>query len=263
MKIDDYKITPKWSKSKDEIWATVFEELEDTTKVVKIAPPKRPVWFYAVASIAAIAIILPSIAFFYTKSEIAEMGMHRAVVLPDGSKVDLNADSEISYKPLWWFISRDVELRGEAYFKVEKGSKFNVQVDGYTVSVLGTSFNVFSRNGNFNVTCLTGKVNVSDQSESVILTPNMQASRNGGKLIATNIDDAQKSIEWKQGKFVFVAAPLKQVIQEIERQYNIEVLPSSIPNYSYSGYFTKTTDPNDVLKIVGTPFGIEFKIKSN
>ena len=167
-----------------------------------MAPRKRSLWFYAAASIAAIAIILPSIAFFYTKSEVAERGSHLAVALPDGSKVDLNAESEISYKPLWWFISRDVKLKGEAYFEVEKGSKFDVHSTQYTVSVLGTSFNVFSRAGKFNVTCLTGKVNVSDKSESVILIPNMQALLSNGRLTTKNVEDAEESINWKQGKFV-------------------------------------------------------------
>lgn len=261
MKTDDIKIIPKWSKSKEDIWDNVFEGLEDTPKVIEMAPRKRSIWFYAAASIAAIAIILPSIAFFYTKNEVAGRGSHLAIVLPDGSKVDLNAESEISYKPLWWHISRDVELKGEAYFEVEKGSTFDVRSGEYTVSVLGTSFNIFSRDGKYNVTCLTGKVNVSDKLESVILTPNMQALWNDGKLISKDIDDAKESINWKQGKFVFVGVPLYEVIQEIERQYDIEVLPNSNLDYLYSGNFTKAKNPDDVLKIVGKPFGIEFKIK--
>ena len=261
MKMDDIKIAPKWSKSKEDIWDNVFEGLEDTPKVIEMVPQKKISWFYAAASIAAIVIILPSIAFFYTKSEIADRGSHLAVVLPDGSKVDLNAESEISYKPLWWFISRDIELKGEAYFEVEKGSTFDVRSREYTVSVLGTSFNIFSRDGKYNVTCLTGKVDVSNKQESVILTPNMQALWSNGKLISKNVDDAKESINWKQGKFVFVGTPLHEVIQEIERQYDIEVLPNSNLDYLYSGNFTKTKNPHDVLKIVGTPFGIEFKIK--
>ncbi|MDL2247319.1 FecR domain-containing protein [Bacteroides sp. OttesenSCG-928-J23] len=261
MKADDIRITPEWRKSKEEIWNSVFEELKDVPKTIEVAPRKRPIWFYAAAAIAAIAIILPSIAFLYTKSEIAERGLHLTMVLPDGSKVDLNAESKISYKPLWWFIARDVKLQGEAYFQVERGSTFNVHSGQNTISVLGTSFNAFYRAGKFNVTCLTGSVCVSDQLESVILTPNMQALYDNGKLITKEINDARESINWKQGRFVFLGVPLQEVIQEIERQYNIEVLPQPIPNHSYSGDFTKTNDPNDVLKIVGTPFGIEFKIK--
>lgn len=261
MKTDDIKITPEWSKSKEEVWANVFEKLEDTPQMVKMSPRKRSIWFYAAASVAVIAIILPSIAFFYVKSEVAERGSHLTVILPDGSKVDMNAESKISYKPFWWPISRDVELKGEAYFEVKKGSSFDVRSGQYTVSVLGTSFNVLYRNGKFNVTCLTGKVDVSNKSELVTLTPNMQALWNNGKLIAKEIDDAEKSINWKLGRFVFVSVPLQEVIQEIERQYNIEIFPNSNLNHLYSGNFTRANDPEDVLKIVGKPFGIEFKIK--
>ncbi len=261
METDHIKITPEWSQCKEEVWDHVFAKLEDDPRAINITPRKKTVWFYAVASIAAVALLIPFIAFFYTKSEVAERGSHLAVILPDRSKVNLNADSKISYKPLWWFVARDVKLTGEAYFEVEKGSTFNVRSGEYTVSVLGTSFNVFSRADKFNVTCLTGKVNVSDKSGGVILTPNMQALRSDGKLIADIIEDANESVNWKQGKFVFVSVPLQEVIQEIERQYDIEVIRNSTMDYSYSGNFTKTNDPNDVLKIVGSPFGIEFKIK--
>ncbi len=260
MNTDKIKIGPRWKKSKDEIWNETFADLTEEITTQGKEPKRKSLWFYAAASVAAIIILLPSIAFFYTKNEVAGRGNHLAVVLPDGSKVDLNAESEISYKPLWWYVSRNVKLRGEAYFEVEKGSKFDVHSGEYTVSVLGTSFNVFSRADKFTVTCLTGKVNVSDKTESVILTPNMQALWNN-KLIAKDIENAKQTIDWKEGKFVFVSVPLKEVIQEIERQYDIEVQPSSNLDYLYSGNFTKAQNPDDVLKIVGKPFGIEFKIK--
>lgn len=255
MDTNKIKIEPRWEKSKDEIWGKIFADLPE-----KKDPKRKSLWFYAAASIAAIIILLPSIAFFYTKDEVAGRGNHLAIILPDGSKVDLNAESKISYKPLWWYVSRDVKLEGEAYFEVEKGSTFNVYSNQYIVSVLGTSFNVFSRADKFTVTCLTGKVSVSDKSESVTLTPSMQALWND-KLITKNIEDARGAVEWKEGKFVFVGVPLKEVIQEIERQYNINVLSNSNLDYLYSGNFTKAQNPDDVLKIVGKPFGIEFKIK--
>ncbi|MDU1906066.1 MAG: FecR family protein [Dysgonomonas sp.] len=260
MNTDKIKIAPRWEKSKDEIWDEAFAHLIEETTPIEKEPKRKSLWFYAAASVAAIIILLPSIAFFYTKNEVAGRGNHMSIVLPDDSKVNLNAESEISYKPLWWYISRDVNLNGEAYFEVEKGSTFNVHSNQYTVSVLGTSFNVFSRADKFTVTCLTGKVNVSDKAESVILTPNMQALWNN-KLIAKNIENAGETIDWKEGKFVFISVPLKEVIQEIERQYDIEVQTNSNLDYLYSGNFTKTQNPNDVLQIVGKPFGIEFKIK--
>lgn len=260
MKTDNIKITPKWEKSKDEIWNEAFADLQETNKHL-VEKKRIPLWRYIAASAAVIIFAVTSFAFLYTTTETVGRGSHLAFTLPDGSKVDLNAESELSYKPYWWFASRNVNLKGEAYFEVKKGSTFNVHSNQYTVSVLGTSFNVFSRSDKFSVTCLTGKINVSDKSESVILTPDMQVSLDGGKLKTWDIEDASQSINWKQGKFVFVGVPLKDVIQEIERQYDIKVSPSSNLDYLYSGNFTKTENPDDVLKIVGKPFGIEFKIK--
>lgn len=261
MKTENIKITPQWSKSKEQIWDDMFEQLEDSPKVIEMKPRRKPVWLYAAAAVAAIVILLPSIAFLYTKSETAGRGSHLAVVLPDGSKVELNAESKITYKPLWWKVSRNVELQGEAYFEVEKGSQFDVRSGDYTVSVLGTSFNIFARADKYTVTCLTGKVSVADKAGSVILTPNMQAILNNNQLTTAGIDNSKEAINWKDGKFVFVSVPLVDVIQEIERQYDINVQPNSNLDYLYSGNFTKTQKPDDVLKIVGKPFGIEFKMK--
>lgn len=261
MKTEDIKISPQWRKSKEEIWNDTFDKLEENPKMLAIKPRKKSVWLYVAAAVAAIIILLPSIAFFYTKKEMASRGTHLSVALPDGSKVELNAESEISYKPFWWIISRDVKLKGEAYFEVEKGSRFDVHSGGYRVSVLGTSFNIFSRADKFTVTCLTGKVNVVDKTTSVILTPGMQAFLNKNQLTAIEKDNADEIIEWKKGRFVYIGVPLNEVIQDIERQYDIRVYPNSGLDYLYSGNFTKTQKPEDILKIVGKPFGIEFKIR--
>lgn len=261
MKTEDIKITPQWSKSKEDIWNDIFEQLEDSPPIIQMRSRSKPVWLYVAAAVAAIVILLPGIAFFYTKSETAGRGTQLAVFLPDGSKVDLNAESSITYKPLWWMIARNVELQGEAYFEVEKGSTFNVHSGDYTVSVLGTSFNIFSRAGKYAVTCLSGKVSVAGQTDSVILTPDMQALVSNKRLTAASMEDAGEVISWKEGKFVFAGVPLVEVIQEIERQYDINVRPNSNLDYLYSGNFTKTQKPDDVLKIVGKAFSIEFKME--
>ena len=260
MKTEDIKITPRWSKNKEDIWNEVFDELDDTPQHLQLTPRKRTMWYYA-AAVAAILILLPGISFFYTQTKVVQRGEQLAVLLPDGSRVDLNAESQLSYKPLWWYVSREVKLKGEGYFEVEKGSTFRVHSGAYTVSVLGTSFNIFSRANKFNVTCLTGKVNVSDRSGSVILTPNMQATLQDGKLKAKEVEDARLSVNWKNGLFLFNGVPLKDVVEEIERQYNIEVVPVANLNYLYSGNFTRDKKPEEVLKIIGSPFGIDFKIK--
>ena len=189
-------------------------------------------------------------------------GEQTVVQLPDRSTVTLNAESKLSYKPVVWFISRKVRLEGEAYFEVNSGSKFSVRTGDNGVSVLGTTFNVQARPGIYRVTCLTGQVEVQAGQETVVLSPNMQASLHERKLNINSDVTSAMATGWIQGVFVFVETPLQEVVAEVERQYNIQVTPTSYPNHLYSGNFSKTENrPEEVLEIIGKPFGITFSIK--
>jgi ferric-dicitrate binding protein FerR (iron transport regulator) len=259
MKTSAIKVTPKWSKSKDEIWDDVFSDLEETETTPKIK--RLSLWKYAAAAVVTFIIASASFAWLYETTEQAVRGSHLAVTLPDGSKVNLNADSKLSYKPYWWFVSRNVALNGEAFFEVTPGSRFTVESDRNEVRVLGTSFNVFARSENYSVTCLTGKVEVRAYNEKITLTPNMQVNLRSGKLdISENIDGLQ-SIGWTQNKFSFIGVPLVDVVKEIERQYDIHIIANSELDYLYTGNFSKEKEPEEVLEIVGKPFGITFKIE--
>jgi ferric-dicitrate binding protein FerR (iron transport regulator) len=65
---------------------------------------------------------------------------------------------------------------------------------------------------------------------------------------------------WMQGKFAFTETPLAEVVAEIERRYDIRVIPDYNPDYLYTGNFSKTERPEEVLEIIGKPFGITFNI---
>ncbi|MDR1120010.1 MAG: FecR domain-containing protein [Dysgonamonadaceae bacterium] len=260
MKTEDIKITPKWSKSRDEIWNEVFSGLDDISES-KPKVKRLTIWQYAAAAVIALMLASGAFAYLYTATETAVRGKHLAVTLPDGSGVNLNAESELTYKPYWWFASRDVRLKGEACFEVKPGSKFTVKSGANSVRVLGTSFNIFARADRYRVTCLTGKVEVTAGGDSVLLTPNMQASLRNGKLEVSGNIDAAQSAGWTQNKFAFIGVPLADVVQEIERQYDIHVTSTSKLDFMYTGNFSKTKEPEEALKIIGTPFGITFSIK--
>lgn len=257
METKDIKITPKWNKSKDEIWNDVFSDLEEmnTPKVKHLS-----FWQYA-AAVAVILVTVSSFAYLYETTEQVGRGAHLTINLPDGSKVNLNADSKLSYKPYWWSISRNVELQGEAFFEVKLGSRFTVKSGQNKVRVLGTSFNVFARTDYFSVACFTGKVEVITRRERATLTPDMQANLRGSVFSIFENMDVSQSISWMQGRFSFIGVPLSDVVQEIERQYDIHVSTSSKLDYLYTGNFSKEKSPEEVLEIVGKPFGITFKIE--
>ncbi len=97
METNNIKINPKWSKSKDEIWDEIFANLE--TKQTSPKKKRLAIWQYAAAAVAAVLIVGTSFAYLYTTTETAERGSHLAITLPDGSHVNLNAQSKLSYKP--------------------------------------------------------------------------------------------------------------------------------------------------------------------
>ena len=259
MKHENIKITPKWSKSKEDIWCEFFDGLEETQ-------PSKPVrrisfWKYPVAAAIIIALAGTITARYYSVSKVAARGTHMSAMLPDSSKVILNAESTLTYYPYWWFASRCVELDGEAYFEVKSGKNFSVKSNKNEVNVLGTSFTVFSRAEKYSVTCLTGKVEVVANKKVSILNPNMRLTYRDEKLsIEKNIDEIQ-SMGWTKNKFVFIGVPLVDVISEIERQYDINIMADKNLNYFYTGNFEKTERPDDILKIIGKPFDIKFSIK--
>jgi len=258
MEIENIKIKPVWPKTKEEVWADVFEPLHEQ-QGKKGLLRRLPLWSYAAS------LLIPILLFchFYTVTENTDRGEQAIVQLPDRSTVTLNAESRLSYKPLTWFISRKVRLEGEAYFEVESGSRFSVLSGSHRVSVLGTVFNVHARTKTYQVTCLYGKVEVqAGGRETVELHPQMQAIYNGSTFSVYSDVATAKATGWMQGKFVFDETPLPDVIAEVERQYNIDVAPNYEPNHLYTGNFSKTENsPEDVLDIIGKAFGITFSFK--
>lgn len=260
MKPEKIKIAPQWSKTKDDIWAETFAGLEDVGRQKKVK--RIPGWIYAVAAAVVFAAIVLSASYIYSVTKICDPGMQLAVVLPDGSKVRLNADSRLSYKPLWWFVARNVELNGEAYFEVRHGSRFSVLSQGKRVSVLGTSFNVFARPEGYAVTCLTGRVQVVVNKQTSLLTPNMRLTSQNGKVSLQKQFDGVQAIGWTTSRFVFIGVPLREVIRELERQYNIRISTEGDLDHTFTGNFSKTENPGLALDIVGRPFGIKLSYKN-
>ena len=252
-------ISPAWRKSKEDIWNEVFSGLQE--KPIRIDVQQKMIWRYLAAAVVFAAIALATTAYFYTENIVIPRGEHASVTLPDGSRIEINADSRLSYKPLWWRVSRDVKLTGEAFFEVAQGSTFRVISPQATVSVLGTEFNVFSRDDKYTITCLSGKVKVSNELQVSLLDPGMQASIEENTLTTYAVADAAQSVGWVTNNFFFIGVPLNEVIAEIERQYNIEIDRNTELNDLYTGNFSKSKDIQTVLEIVGKPFGITLKMK--
>ncbi len=256
--MNELKVRIPWEKSKDQVWNELFEKATSQPvlpKKAKIVPFLR----YGAAAAVALLVVSVSFAYLYRTQVTTPLASHLEIELPDGSKVLLNAESKIAYKPYWWAIERKVELAGEAYFKVQKGEKFTVESASGSTSVLGTSFNIYARTDEYEVTCLTGKVRVQSKGgdQKVVLTPNSKAVIRSGELVRQEVL-ATQSIAWSRQEFCFTSVPLSKVFEEIGRQYGVEIELEGNYNELYTGNFSKKLSLNEVLDLVCIPFDVNF-----
>ncbi|PTN03789.1 FecR family protein [Mangrovibacterium marinum] len=251
--------TFRWGKSQDQIRTELLHKIADAP-IVRRLPVAR-------LSIAATIIVLAAVTSFlrfYSTTITVPAGKHQTAMLPDGSQVELNAESELTYYPLWWTFQRTLKFEGEGFFKVEKGKTFSVSSALGTTQVLGTSFNIFSREEVYRVTCVTGKVRVGNSPDNqVILLPNHQAEiLENGQIRLNKQVDLTTEITWKNNIFLFTATPIRQVFKEIERQYAVTIELEANTHDLYTGNFNRTSKIEEVLSFVCPAAGLKFEKKS-
>lgn len=166
------------------------------------------------------------------------------LILPDESKVWLNAESSITYPIAFSKDERRVKITGEVYFEVAKDRKkpFRVVTNDMEVEVLGTHFNVkaYADEGPTKTSLLEGSVKINQQ----ILKPG-QAFVNG-RIVPTDIG---QDVAWKNGIFNFNNQNLAQVMLQLARWYDLEVIyPSGVPQKEYGGEIGRNLKLGQVLK---------------
>jgi transmembrane sensor len=194
------------------------------------------------------------------------------VNLPDGSRVWLNAATVLKF-PLSFsgLNERKVELKGEAYFEVEKDVQkpFIVQSDGQLIKVLGTHFNVCSYDDepNTKTTLLEGSVKVevlnSSGNDSQVLVPGQQAqtSSKSNHIRVANVD-VQAETSWKSGFFSFEDAPIEIIMKQIARWYDVDVIyKDNLAGKTVWGSITRYSDVSKILYILEKTGKIHFKIE--
>ena len=206
----------------------IWNKIDNATTEKGIMRPFRSIYLYA-ASAAAVLIflfigLLPQVETF--KTDNAEIA---TVTLPDNSQVTLNAGTKVVYSGNRFNTRRKVKLTGEAYFNVSKGNTFSVVTMEGTITVLGTTFNVRSRDEKLLVFCYTGKVKVSDQFKAVYLIKGEKTAKLPGEILQdAQLTDINEGLQWRNGLFYFQNTSLKEVLAELSRQYDAVIhLPES------------------------------------
>ena len=267
--LEDYNDFVKLNSSLQHFKApeyNISDELKSVRSTILITHKQsKHNWVKQLLRVAAILVIGFSI-FYYTttldttvKTLVAEKSL---IELPDGSSTHLNAQSTLTYNKKNWNKTRNLKLNGEAFFKVTKGSTFNVITENGTVTVLGTQFNVKHRSNLFEVVCFEGSVSVTNNIKTTILKPGDCYLILDGKYIAKEKENL-KSPNWIANKSYFKSMPFQYVLNEFERQYDMKIDAQNIDLQElYSGNFIHS-DINLALKSITLPFNLNYSISGN
>lgn len=217
---------------------------------------------YAVGLVATVLVIFGLYIFLDNGDNSFEttIAQTETLTLPDASQVILNAKSALSFNSKTWDKERTVQLDGEAFFDVEKGSRFKVQTEQGTVTVLGTEFNVRQRETTFEVTCYEGKVAVTYNEEILILLPGESMALRNAQLSRYNIENVTPA--WRNALSTFKDAPASEVFTELERQYPVHLTFNDVnKSVPFTGSF-KHGNLTEALDAITQPLELEYDIKS-
>lgn len=258
-------------------------QLEKTNK-------SRSLWIRYSSAIAAILIIglIVSIAI-PTNSGIEStgfqvfsvpLGSRSKVILADGTEVNLNSGSELRFTDKFSASNRVVSLSGEAYFHVksDKDHPFVVNTSDYDIKVTGTEFNIccYSDNLNTSATLAEGKIQLQMKGSSQVfdINPNEKFTINHlSKEYSLEKADVESEIAWKDGEFIFRKIPFPDLVQRLERWYDVKLNFTDIElqKFAFTGKFKnqetiwqvldalKLTSPIDYRKKTFREFTITYK----
>ena len=237
-------------------------------------PIIRQLWV-RVASVAAILIfglLLGGTATYLFSPEIKSTeqlvfetprGEKSMVKLPDGTEVWLNANSRLVYNSFSSSL-RQVELKGEAFFKVahNENAPFVVRTNECDIKVLGTTFNVMAYDdfGRKEITLLEGKVNVDMDGREQVLIPGQALVLKNNQVLISEVNASQSSA-WVDNKFNFKDIPLSELIKRLENWYDVDITLEnrSGRELNYTGTFKNEETIWQVLDAIKVYTSIEYE----
>lgn len=197
---------------------------------------------------------------------IVPRGGEYSLILADGSKVWLNAESELTYPVVFAEGERRLVLKGEAYFEVAEDSlrPFIVESRYQLVEVLGTHFNVsaYSDYAPVKTTLLQGKVKVANERQAMILKPGQQAIC-GEKMIGIQEVDADVVVSWVYGTFEFEDMSLGEITDQLGRWYDVNFLYMSpeLREITFTGAATRYRELGFILGMLERLADVHFVAK--
>lgn len=245
---------------------------EESEKNISSAPVTKSsvIFFRQILKVAAILVIILGSVYWLTDLKMQKLnlltqtihvpaGQRAELILSDGTKVWLNAQTTFTFPLSFSSNSRQVKLNGEGYFKVARNESkpFIVQTEKYNVRVLGTEFNLIAYDGSnfFETALLKGSVEVYSEnkknSEKVYLARDTKVCLSGGKLIKAPINQYNHFL-WREGLLSFENESFKDIIDKLQLYYDMEFVINNKDalNNRYTGKFRLIDGVEHVLKVL-------------
>lgn len=254
--------------NREQVFARISDKIDQAATPVRLH--RRP-WLMAaaLAGLCAVslwiywnrAMIVNWVSPVEIVQKITPRGKISELTLADGTKVWMNAESQLSYPSVFRGNTREITLEGEAYFEVAPNSSqpFIIHTGKMSTQVIGTSFNInaYKENATITVAVLTGKVKLSaaatdNPAAPAFVTPNQQAvfSKKDERITVNQNVDVQSSLAWKSGRLLYRNTALLEVVLQLQRKYNVSIrLDAAIEHCPITADFsTETLD--DVLQVL-------------
>lgn len=273
-----------WTELNPEPESTIYSSLEAVRRKAGLEQQAQKIFMrkriLRVAAVLFPLLLLAGGYFFYDDSFVdsslsrvtVPYGERKEVVLPDGTKVWINAGSTLQYPDAFAADNRTVRLSGEAYFEVERDEArpFIVETRKLSVRVLGTEFNVsaYPDDGQIVTTLNSGKVAVeTDQEEALYLEPDQQLAFNK-KTREVSIQSVVASdySEWKSGHLLLDNVTLDEMIKALERTYNVKIKAGkSLKSRTdrFTAKFVTNESLEQALDIIGAITNITYERKGD
>lgn len=191
------------------------------------------------------------------------------VVLPDGTQVWLNAATSLTFPVQFSQNERRVLLNGEAYFEVTRDQQhpFIVETNKQEVKVLGTHFNItgYADDGTTKTTLLEGSVHIMNFADidrrNVILKPGQQSVITGKALTVFEVD-TEEAVAWKNGTFLFTGQRLEEIMKQVERWYDVEVVyeDKGLKQQAFRGTISRFKNISQLLEVLESTGSVHFNI---
>lgn len=264
----DYGLFERISRKSQELLPADFNAeinfalLQKEIQAIRSKKKVRRLYYQLAAGMAAVLMIGLGLLQFLGQQAVYVCGVGEKIsyTLPDSSIAEMNGKSTIKLSGKDWKNSRrDLELEGESYFRVRKGSVFTVKTSMGTVTVAGTQFNVRVLKDYFAVECYQGRVRVQAGPSQTLLLP--------GKGIRFHKNRMERFVtgspkpDWKTGHYKYEGIPLFIVLNDLQNSYKVTINAGDIDTgQAFSGQLIPG-NLEKALAVICRPLGLEYQIE--